>query len=330
MLLPSSTPTVSIPTAPGAAGQGLAAKEGSPTADSSAAAMEGHATQQPDAGVKPDDDLSARFAALSRKEHKFQEDKRKAKELSEKYSPFEEAITQKDALKLLERAGFSINDVIDAALKVDHVPTSDEKVATLEQKLAAFEKAQLDAATAKEQSAQQEVFDREVSAFKETLGKTLASDPDRFELINSHGAADTIYDACFEIVQDDPDSYETRAEVEALIPRVADMIEAQLQKNLEKLSGAKKFKALLGLTEATPGVGLNSGTRLAAPTQASLYSPAQASSQQDITLTNRNAASPAQPEAKPRAMTRDESKAQVAKWLEEQMRLKSQQPKPRA
>jgi len=292
--------------------------------------MEGHATLPNPNQSKPDDDLAARFAALSRKEHKFQEDKKKAKELAEKYSPFEEAITQKDALKLLERAGFSINDVIDAALKVDHVPTSDERVLTLEQKLAAFEKSQTDAATAKEQSAQQEVFDREVSAFKETLGKTLASDPDRFELINSHGAADTIYDACFEIVQDDPDTYETRADVEALIPRVADMIEAQLQENLKKLSGAKKFKAMLGLTEAAPGAELSAGKKLAASLQASPYSLAQANSQQDITLTNRNAASPAQPDAKPRTLTRDESKAQVAKWLEEQMRLKSQQPKPRA
>lgn len=301
------------------------ATEGANLAAQATEAKDGQAdAAQAEAGKAPTDDMSARFAALSRQEKKFQDEKRKAKELSEKYSPFDEAISQKDALKLLERAGFSINDVIDAALKQDHVPTTDEKLLTVEQKLAAFEKAREDERLAKEQAAQQEVFDREVSAFKETLNQTLTSEGDRFELINASGGADTVYEACFKIVTEDPDSYPTRAEVEAMIPRVADMIEGQLQESLKKLTGAKKLKALLGSADALSGAGNANGSGSTAPTQASSSRPAEASSKQDITLTNKNAVNPAQPETKPKRLTPDESKARAAKWLDEQLRAREQ------
>jgi hypothetical protein len=276
--------------------------------------------------AKPEDDLSARFAALTRKEKKILEAERKAKELLEKYTPLEEALTQKDALKLLERAGLSINDVLDAAIKQGEPPSMDDKVKSLEERLAAYEREKQEALEKAQRDAQLKAAEAEVTAFKQTIEKQIKEGGEKFELIELHNAYDAIYEACFEIVSNDPESYQTRAQAEALIPRVAEMIEAELSKSLETLKASKKLKALLGIADAGSALDAATGsqTQSSAP-EASPFAPAKAKfTSQDVTLTNRTAAIPAQPDSKPRPKTREESLAQAAALYEQLVRAKQQ------
>jgi len=274
---------------------------------------------------KEQDDLSARFAALSRQEKKIADERRRAKELQDKYTPLDDAISRKDALSLLKASGFSLNDVIDAALKADQPPTVEDKLKTVEERLAAWEKAKEEEKAQDEQKRRQENAQAEISAFREALTQHLAGDPDKYELINSSEAIENVYDACFELIKADPESYPTRDEAIALIPKVAEMIENELGERLKKLGSAKKLKTLLGLSDA-PVTDPATATQPKSATTATLSEPAKPASpaKQDVTLTNRNTVNPAQPETRPKRMTREESLARAAAFLEQQLKAQSQ------
>ena len=295
-----------------------APEAGSPAERSPAAqSTDGQATsQQP---KREDDDLSSRFAALTRKEKKILEAERKAKEMLEKFGPLDEAISQKDALKLLERAGMSINDVLDAAIRANTEPTVEDKLKTVEQRLAEYEREKREAIEAEKKRAEMQAAEREITQFKAGIKATIDADADKFELIRLNEAYDAIYDACFEIVSADPESYPTRAEADALVPRVAELIEAELAKSMEKLKGAKKIKALFGISEE-PAVESKSGgsAREAISPQSAQANPKA----HDVTLTNRQASNPAEPDKRPKPLTREESLARAAAFLEAELRKK--------
>ena len=257
---------------------------------------------------KPEQDLSSRFAALSRKEKKLQETEKAIKELQAKLGPVAEAVEKKDIKKLLALGALDMNDVIQAALKdEDEKPTAEQRVQTVEEKIAAWEKAKEEEKLAAEQAAQQKHYEEEVAAFRKTLSDTLTSKSEQYELIHALGASEQVFEAIREMVVAEPDSFPDRASVEKLIPLIADEIESQLLERAKKFGTANKVKSLFSAALLAEGEKNPQATSQSPkPTQVITRSE---------TLTNKHSAPPAIPQEKPRKLSVDESKAKAAETL---------------
>jgi hypothetical protein len=271
---------------------------------------------------KPEEDLSARFAALSRKEKKLLDTERAMKEREAKLGPIAEAIEKKDVLGLLSLGALSMDDVLQAALKQGEKPSPEDKIQTLEEKIAAWEKTEADKKAADAEREKQKHYDEEVNAFQKTLTEQLQANPEQYEFIHALGAQDQVFSAIHEIVLANPDAYPERKDVEALIPQVAEAIEASLLDQAKKFSAAKKVKSLLEPAgEAEPAV---KGREPAGFSHSPVS--AKANPKPEATLTNKHASAPAQPPQKTRKMTADESKQNAARTLQRLLNEKRAAP----
>lgn len=313
----ASKPELATPAQPG--GQAAVAGAVSPGAESAPAAPV-PAEQAP---KKSDDDLSTRFAALSRKERKLLETEKAIKEREAKFGPIAEALEKKDVLSLLNLGALTMDDVLQAALKQGEKPSAEDRVQTLEEKIAALQKEKEDARIAAEEAEKQKRYRDEVEAFQKTLNEQLQASSEQYEFIHALGAQDQVFAAIEQIVTTDPDSYPERSDVEALIPQVAALIEEQLLEQARKIGQAKKFKALLEASGAVE-------PEAKGPKESTSYShspvPAKETAKPETTLTNKRAAVPAQAPTPTRKLTAEESKARAAQTLQRLLNEKRAAP----
>jgi len=190
--------------------------------------------------------LHKAFAKIAKREAVALEKERKAKEVGAQIAELRKQIEQKESeeaefkanpLKLIEKHGFTLDTLIEAALAAkngappEHVQKLEKRLEevtkTLEQQKLEAEEARI-----KEQVA---YVEQQIEAYKQTLSDLVTENPDKYELILVHQAQDAVWNVVekyFEDTQQVPDPVE-----------VADMVEEYLEKEAEKLLEAKKLKA---------------------------------------------------------------------------------------
>jgi hypothetical protein len=257
---------------------------------------------------KQDDDASARFAALMRKERKLTELQRQIAEKEKKFEKYEklESEKEKNPFAVLETHGLTLEKLIEAKMN-DTTDPREVMVKQLQEQIKALQ----DRIDGKENEEKQKHTTREVQEFKDSMRQTLEKDPEKFGLIASTESFDAVFDAIREIVAEDPDAYPTRADAEKLIPRVAEKVEESLYQTLKKLQGVEKAKKLFQPQAEEPVV------------SGEIESGARASDVPERTLTNSsmNVAPATVVPTKP--LSREESLARASKFLEEQLRKKN-------
>ena len=134
----------------------------------------------------------ARFAEAARRTRELTQRQQELKVREEKVSAFERAIESKasNPLAVLEAAGLSYEDITAHILDADREPTAEERVAALEQRLSAKEQAEQDAHHAEAERSAQATID----GFKQAIESKAKEQADTYELVNIHGAYDTVFD----------------------------------------------------------------------------------------------------------------------------------------
>jgi hypothetical protein len=235
----------------------------------------------------PTQDLSAQFAALSKKEKKLFEDQARIKELEKKYGPIEKALSaaKEKPTALLEAAGITLDDLIQYQLKNGQPPTAEDKVATIEAKLKAYE----EQIKSKEEAAEQARIDRAIADFKGQIKAHVATDAAKFELVAANNAFDTVYEVC--------EQYYNETGKQLDISKAAELVEAELFENAKKVLNLSKMKALYATAEAPKVLDTQKATGQSSQT----------------TLTNKSAASTQV--APPKPLSREESLKRAAEAL---------------
>ncbi len=247
---------------------------------------------------KPDDaNLGARFAALTRREKQLQEREKAAKQGDEQIKRFTKAIEniKQDPLAALKEVGLTFEDLAQAYLRAqdpNHVPSPEEKIKSIEERLAQKEaqEARFRAdQEAKEIEEKQRYIDESISAFKTKLREQVDSQAEKYELIQANDATEMVY----EVIE----SY-FRENEEMLDPAQAlDAVEAHLEEEAKKIMNLKKFapkstEPTSRMQDNTPDVRANPST----------------------TLTNKNVS--AQASTKPTGLSREESLKRAASLIQ--------------
>lgn len=247
---------------------------------------------------KPDDaNLGARFAALTRREKQLQEREKAAKQGDEQVKRFTKAIEniKQDPLAALKEVGLTFEDLAQAYLRAqdpNHVPSPEEKIKSIEERLAQKEaqEAKFKAdQESKELEEKQRYIDESINAFKTKLREQVASQAEKYELVQANDAIDMVYEVIESYFQENE---------EMLDPAQAlDAVEAHLEEEAKKIMKLKKFapkstEQAPKVQDSTPDVRANPST----------------------TLTNKNVS--AQAATKPTGLSREESLKRAASLIQ--------------
>lgn len=186
-----------------------------------------------------DTDLSSKFAALSRKEKALMAQQKKVKELTDKYGALDAINAKENPMAVLEKFGLSLDDLVQYSLKNGQPKTADDKILTVEEKLAKMEKER----EAERQAGIQERNNKAVNDFKGKIRAHLDTDPAKFELIHAHKA----YDKIFEVIAqywDNQEDVEPNDRQHLPIEKAADLVENDLYEEAKKFLGVSKYKSL--------------------------------------------------------------------------------------
>ena len=253
--------------------------------------------------AEPQDDFSSKFAALSRKERDLLQRERAFKERESRLSKYEEVEKHKsqNPMAVLETYGITFEQLLDHQLKETASP-EDKKYNTLEETVRQL-KAKLDE---EEERKKQDGINKEIDTFRQSITKALDGDNETFALIKSTGSESAVFDAVREAIMQDPESYQTRADAEALIPQMAAAIEKQLEETLGKVKELPKVRRLLGIEE------------IAAKAVSDTQTQAKDIAAPEVTLTNKPAV-PTGTQGTGR-LSQEESKRNAAKLLDAMMK----------
>lgn len=203
-------------------------------------------TTQPDPAVaappapKPEDDLSARFATLTKREKATAERERKAAELEKKYGDIDKLAADKQSLALMKKFGITPDDLIQAMLKEGKPEEPKDKVQTLEEKLQKIE----DERKAEADRSRQASIDKAVGDFKSRIKATIDSDAGKYELIAAHDALDTVFERCADYWSSQADvPPEERKHLDIAV--ACDQVEQELYDYAKsKFAGVKKYRSI--------------------------------------------------------------------------------------
>lgn len=184
----------------------------------------------------PEIDLSARFAALARRERQAQEIERAAKEKADRLKALEEfeSLKQKaksDPLAYLQAGGIDYQLITDYLLGENQTPTQESKLEELERRLEAERQERL----AREEAAKSEKRERALGRFKHSIESHIENNVEAYELIKANDAKELVFEVAIE-----------RYNEEGKVPDIkecADMVEAYLEKELDKLKALKKVQS---------------------------------------------------------------------------------------
>ncbi len=199
--------------------------------------------------AQEDQDFSRKFAALSKRQKELFMKEQALKEQENKYKPWEELekIKESNPLEFLKKSGLSLDKVIEMALKEGEPPTVDDKVSAMEKKYnELLQKLEAKEHEAKELEARkkEEENQKTIDAFRNNLHDELKSKADKYELINSLGVFDTVYDVIAEKFQQTGEVIST--------DEAADLVEGYYYKEAQKLKNVKKLWQSSETTEEKP------------------------------------------------------------------------------
>jgi len=262
--------------------------------------LETPAAQAPDKDAR----LSSQFAALSKQEKALFLEKKRLSEERKEIEGYRKAkgVAKENPLQYLAEGGLTLDDLIQFKLKQGEPPSADEKLKTIEEKLAAIE-----AQKAKdEELAKQTNIDRAVSAFKAEIMSVIEKDPAKYEFIAARNAHEEVYNVIAQYWDENEHLPPDKRRLP--IEKAAELVENELFEQHKPLKGLSKFKALFAPEpEAKPDT--------------STKAPEMSAPPRTTTLTNSNTASTPGVEQK-RLLSREESIKVLAKQLEESMRKK--------
>lgn len=209
--------------------------------------------EAPAASEKPKtddlDQLSSKFAALSKRERELYKKELEWKQKEKEYSEFQ-ALKQKakeNPHDYLKTAGLTFDELVQMELKRGEPPSTDDKLKTLEEQLAEMKRKEAEAEEKAQRQRQDEEYKKAREGFLAEINKTVESDKERFELVNSFGeyAKTEVLETCQAYYQKrKADGY---PDDECVLPidKAADLVEAELLEQAKLGMSAKKIRALL-------------------------------------------------------------------------------------
>ena len=244
--------------------------------------------------------LSARFAALSRKEKSLREQERRVKEAEQRLRLLDDQdrLAKEDPLALLDKLGITYEQLTDHVLGLG---APKDPLALVQQKLDALERQRAE----EREQAQRADTEQKLNQFKRTIRATIDTDADKYELI----AAEEAYDDVYDLIEQ---HFEQTREVMP-IERAAQLVEDHLYAEARKLTKAKKLRALLASDDAVRDTEQKKGT----PGQANPERVEDKSAPVDsapVTLTNGHV-SVANPLPQAQRLSEEESKRRAAALL---------------
>lgn len=252
--------------------------------------------------------LSERFTALSKKERQLQQQAEQLKSQQAEIKKFQDALEKsksEDPLALLDYAGISVDDFINALAgepgqsrrEEQKEPESDEKYDSLKQEIEALKNELQE----KEEKAKQDNINETIEAFKDEIKSTVDARPDDFELVREMDS----YDVVFDVIEE---HYNENGEV-LDVEEAARKVEDYLTSEAKRIMGLKKFSQSTAQEQADA---------VNADQPQNQQPQVNASSQQESirarpTISNENVGS--QRRSDGRLLSREESLREAAKML---------------
>tara|TARA_R110002126_G_scaffold172712_8_gene321522 strand:- start:198 stop:1055 length:858 start_codon:yes stop_codon:yes gene_type:complete len=198
--------------------------------------------------VVPEDNMTARFAALSRKEKEVREAQEVAKSDAAKYQEYKdlEGLAKTDPMAILSKYGMSLDDLITHSLGADDTPaTVEEQLIALREEIANEKKSVEDKAKASqdaEEKALQDSIDTAVLKHKGDIDTHLQENKDKYELINIHGGQGLVWEVT--------EQWFDANNGEILSPDVAaSKVEAYYEEQVRKSMQLSRFKEAQGTND---------------------------------------------------------------------------------
>lgn len=196
-----------------------------------------------------DQNLSARFAALSRREKMIVEKEKTLKEQMAKIKEFEDQKkgALNDPLDFLNKNGLSLDQVLEAALGAKREPSVDEKIAKLQQMIEERDKAAEEAKKKEQEEAEKRKRESEeklIADFKAKISKHVEDNAEKYELIKENNASELVY----EVIEQYYAASVSAGKPEILeIEKAADLVEDHLYEQAQGLfKKSKKLSSLIG------------------------------------------------------------------------------------
>jgi len=186
-------------------------------------------------------ELSEKFNQVTAKERELREAEEKIKADREEIRKAEDIVKsfKEDPLKALQAMGVDFRDVANQVLN-DEKPTSDQRVKILEDRYNADIKAAKEAKEAAEEAqkvaerkALQDSRDLTLSNAKKDIQEMIEANGEKYELIKTRDAQESILDVIAEAWNDH--------EKALTLEEAADKVEKNLEEDLSKIYGTKKF-----------------------------------------------------------------------------------------
>jgi hypothetical protein len=208
--------------------------------------------------TKPEEkvDASRELAILHRERKKLREQEKANAERLKKLEAYEAKLAKakEDPESFLVEAGLTLDEIVQWKLKQGEPLTPEEQAKAIESKVnKTVEERIKEHEEKKAKEAEQIRMKEDIDAFRASVVKAVESNSEQYELISVYDQIDTAMAICAQAIQEDPDAYQTREDAEKLIPRVLDMLEAQLlEEQKEKLGRAKKLKSIFSAPVEEP------------------------------------------------------------------------------
>lgn len=187
-----------------------------------------------------DDNMTARFAALSRKEREVREAAERASETESKYKEYQdlEAMAKTDPMAILRKYGVDLDSVIQASLGIEKPePTPEEQIKALRDEIAAERQKTIDdaeAAKKAEEEALQASIDEAILKHQNSITDHLSQNTEKYELITLQGAQDLVWEVT--------EAWYDANDGEILTPEVAaDKVEDYLSEQVKKALKLSRF-----------------------------------------------------------------------------------------
>lgn len=198
-------------------------------------------SEEPKVEKKEETRISARFAALARREKQLLEREKAIKDYEVKSKSLSKAIEniKKDPMSALQEVGLTFEELAQAYLNgqnPDYEPTPEEKIKQIEERLAQREQQEKEAVERAEQEKlekEQKRIEESISNYKANLKRQIDNEGDKYELIRANEAYDMVYDVIETYYKDNQ---------QVLEPAVAmEHVEQYLEEQARKLLNLKKF-----------------------------------------------------------------------------------------
>ena len=229
---------------------------GNPAADAQAEVTPDPQDATPAPAPAPYDDMSARFAALSRKEKYLQEQSAAYKAEAEAFKTQKEGYKSQDELAsqfkqnplaVLKHYGISFDDMIAASLGEDlPPPTNESQIEMLRAEIEGFKTSQIEKEEGirrAEEDAYQNSIDEAILSHQSKIIDHLSQNVAKYELIGLQGEQDLVWEVT--------EAHYEAHDGEILTPEQAsDKVEAYLEKKVRDAMNLKRFGAEAPTTDS--------------------------------------------------------------------------------